>query len=121
MFDIYYTTGNVRCQVKSFIRRRFHRLTRILFFYHEGHEGHEEKLDADCADYAEELSHRTLRGWLHGRGVDGLVYTNSQPYSKRACAFGLRSLSKLLTLSALVKLEKNFFHFREDIYQNAQK
>jgi len=41
--------------------------------------------------------------------VDGLVYTNSQPYSKRACAFGLRSLSKLLTLSALVKLEKNLF------------
>ena len=44
-----------------------------------------------------------------GRGVDGLVYTNSQPYSKRACAFGLRSLSKLLTLSALVKPEKSLF------------
>ena len=28
-----------------------------------------------------------------GRGVDGLDYPNSQPYSKRACAFGLRSLS----------------------------
>ena len=44
-----------------------------------------------------------------GRGVDGLVYTNPQPYSKRACAFGLRSLSKLLTLSALVKPEKSLF------------
>ncbi|MBA7656408.1 hypothetical protein ES703_64332 [subsurface metagenome] len=41
--------------------------------------------------------------------MDGLVYTNSQPYSKRACAFGLRSLSKLLTLSALVKPEKSLF------------
>ena len=41
-------------------------------------------LDADCADFAEEYSHREQRGWLHGRGVDGFVYTNSQPYSKRA-------------------------------------
>ena len=58
-------------------------------------------------------SHRALRGHREvgftGRGVDGLVYTNSQPYSKRACAFGLRSLSKLLTLSALVKPEKSLF------------
>ena len=25
--------------------------------------------------------------------MDGLAYPNSQPYSKQACAFGLRSLS----------------------------
>jgi len=34
------------------------------------------------------FSHRALRGHrgvgFGGRGVDGLVYTNSQPYSKRA-------------------------------------
>jgi len=72
------------------------------------------------ADFAEEYSHRALSPWdslrrghrevcFTGRGVNGLVYTNSQPYSKRACAFGLRSLSKLLTLSALVKPEKSLF------------
>ena len=55
---------------------------------------------------------RSQRGWLHGRGVDGLVYTNSQPYSKRACAFGLRSLSKLLTLTAFVKPEKSLFFLK---------
>ena len=56
--------------------------------------------------------------------MDGLVYTNSQPYSKRACAFGLRSLSKLLTLSALVKLEKNLFileRITTKMRKNAQK
>ena len=55
-----------------------------------------------------------------GRGVDGLVYTNSQPYSKRACAFGLQSLSKLLTLSALVKPEKSLF-FLERIATKGHK
>jgi len=67
------------------------------FLDHEDHEEHELK------------SYREHRVGFTGRGVDGLVYTNSQPYSERACAFGLRSLSKLLTLSALVKPEKSLF------------
>ncbi len=74
-------------------------------------------LDAGClileksftAENAESFCHRAHRVGFTGRGVDGLVYSNSQPYSKRACAFGLRSLSKLLTLSALVKPEKSLF------------
>jgi hypothetical protein len=40
-----------------------------------------------------------------GRAGTGLYYPNSQPYSKPACAFGLRGSSKLLTLSAVVKPE----------------
>jgi len=44
-----------------------------------------------------------IRVGFMGRGADGLGYPNSQSYSKQACAFGLRSLSMLLTLSAAVK------------------
>ncbi len=40
-----------------------------------------------------------------GLAVTGLFYPNLQPYSERARAFGLRSSSKLLTLSAVVKPE----------------
>jgi len=75
--DLYYTKFRTKVNKKTSKKHKH-------FLDHEEHE---------LKSHRERRGHREVG--FTGRGVDGLVYANSQPYSKRACAFGLRSLSKL--------------------------
>jgi hypothetical protein len=67
------------------------------------------------------IGHREHRGHggvsFTGRGVNGLAYTNSQPYSKRACAFGLRSLSMVADVVSVGEAAEESFLFTEDSHE----
>jgi len=54
-----------------------------------------------------------------GLAVASLFYPNSQPYSKRACAFGLRSSSKL-PISRRGEAKETPFLFRENGHELGQ-